>query len=142
LGAFPPSARSIAAEAGVRDAVLGNGSSFRASVLVEFPSPDVVDRADIASAEHRGREQPAGPGGPHLGVPPARRTDNRLLLLCAQSKIVEVEMSAEDAATLISPAAWCSPLRSAKEGRSARRAWRTRADRQFIRAAAGAVKVE
>jgi len=63
--------------------------------------PACGDRADLAGASTevetacRGRRT-------HLRVPAlCAEPDHRFFLLCAKSKIVEVDMSAEDAATLI-----------------------------------------
>ena len=63
----------------------GSGSSFRRVGLVEFPvAGDVVDRADLATAERRDRQQAAGQRGAGLGIPALRaEPDYGILLLRA-----------------------------------------------------------
>ena len=88
-GAHAGGARDLSRpQAGVRDAVLWAG--------IELPpgrpgrislAGDVVDRADLAGAERRDRQQPARPGGAHFGVPALRaEPDHRVFLLCAQEQ--------------------------------------------------------
>ena len=75
-------------EAGVRDAVLGSGSSFRRVGLVEFPSPGMWSIVLISQAPSvEIANKLPGAGGAHLGVPALRaEPDHRLLLLCAEEQ--------------------------------------------------------
>ena len=113
LGRMPGGARDLSRpEAGVRDAVLGAG--------IELPprrprrislARDVVDRADLAAAERR-RSRASLPGqDEHISVflPCAPNPTTGFFFYVPKSKIIEVEMSAEDAATLIMSAGVVQP---------------------------------
>src|SRR6516164_767505 len=90
----------------------GQGSSFRRVGLVEFPSPGMWSivlisqspSADIAAALPSGE-------GEHISVflPCAPNPTTGFFFYVPRSKIIEVEMSAEDAATLIMSAGVVQP---------------------------------
>jgi len=65
----------------------GNTSSFRRVGLVVSLARHVVDRADLAAAEHRGGIAAAGSGRASVGVPAVlAEPDHRLLLLRAEEQ--------------------------------------------------------
>ncbi len=89
----------------------GNGSSFRKVGLVEFPSPgmwSIVLISQQPSIEVAARL----PGGEeHISVflPCAPNPTTGFFFYLPKSKIIEIEMSAEDAATLIMSAGVVQP---------------------------------
>jgi len=98
-------------EAGVRDAVLGFGIELSPVGLVEFPSPgmwSIVLISQPPSVEIAnslpGREE-------HISVflPCAPNPTTGFFFYVPKSKIVEIDMSAEDAATLIMSAGVVQP---------------------------------
>ena len=112
----------------------GQGSSFRRVGLVEFPvARHVVDRADLAAAERRDFQSSARHGRAHRRCScHARRTrppDSSST--CRRARSIEVEMSTEDAATLIMSAGVVQPgADAAEEDRSPCRHGQRRARRQ------------
>ena len=90
----------------------GKGSSFRQVGLVEFPSPGMWSIVLISQSPSVNiASQTARRGGAHLGVPALRAEPDHgfLLLRAPKSKIIEVDMSTEDAATLIMSAGVVQP---------------------------------
>ena len=112
LGPHSGGARDLSRpQAGVRNAVFGQGLE---------PAPGrpgrisraghVVDRADLAAAERRGGERLPGQEE-HISVflPCAPNPTTGFFFYVPKSKIIEIDMSAEDAATLIMSAGVVQP---------------------------------
>jgi len=94
----------------------GNGSSFRRVGLVEFPSPGMWSIVLISQAPSVEIANKLPGQEEHISVflPCAPNPTTGFFFYVPRSKIIEVEMSAEDAATLIMSAAWCSPAPTSK----------------------------
>ena len=110
----------------------GNGSELSSRRPGRIPvAGDVVDRADLAGAKRRTR-QPAFPGRRSTSrcSCPARRTrPPGFFFYVPKSNIIEIEMSTEDAATLIMSCGVVQPGSDAAEKRSSARRHGERAQR-------------
>ncbi len=71
----------------------------------------MVDRADLAAAEHRSREESLPGQEEHISVflPCAPNPTTGFFFYVPKSKIIDIDMSAEDAATLIMSAGVVQP---------------------------------
>ena len=88
----------------------GNGSSFRRVGLVEFPSPGMWSIVLISQSPSA--RSPSLPGKEeHISVflPCAPNPTTGFFFYVPKSKIIEIDMSAEDAATLIMSAGVVQP---------------------------------
>src|ERR1700743_3236124 len=81
----------------------GNGSSFRRVVLVEFPSPGMWSIVLISQAPNEDVAHSLPGQEDHISVflPCAPNPTTGFFFYVPKSKIIEVDMSTEDAATLI-----------------------------------------
>jgi uncharacterized membrane protein len=89
----------------------GHGSSFRRVGLVEFPSPGMWSIVLISQApnEDVARSLPGQEDHISVFLPCAPNPTTGFFFYVPKSKIIEVEMSAEDAATLIMSAGVVQP---------------------------------
>ena len=118
----------------------GQGSSFRRVGLVEFPSPGMWSIVLISQAPSVEIANALPGEEEHISVflPCAPNPTTGFFFYVPKSKIIEVDMSAEDAATLIMSAGVVQPgIGSAKEDRGTGRDRQRRADREYRAAAAG-----
>jgi len=127
-------------QTGVRDVVLrprielSPGWPRRVSL-----AGDVVDRADLAGAERRGRQWSSQRGRTYFGVPALRAPNptTGFFFYVPKSKIIEVEMSTEDAATLIMSCGVVQPGSDPQKNSPPWPEWRMPRGRECVRAASG-----
>src|ERR1700723_1651213 len=89
----------------------GNGSSFRRVGLVEFPSPGMWSIVLISQAPSQDIAESIPGQEEHISVflPCAPNPTTGFFFYVPRSKVVEIDMSAEDAATLIMSAGVVQP---------------------------------
>ncbi|MBR1160777.1 DUF502 domain-containing protein [Bradyrhizobium elkanii] len=99
----------------------GNGSSFRRVGLVEFPSPGMWSIVLISQAPSAELAASLPGAEEHISVflPCAPNPTTGFFFYVPKSKIIEIEMSTEDAATLIMSAGVVQPGGTADQKRAA-----------------------
>ena len=117
----------------------GQGSSFRRVGLVEFPSPGMWSIVLISQAPSAGVARSLPGQEDHMSVflPCAPNPTTGFFFYVPKSKIIEVDMSTEDAATLIMSCGVVQPgsNRSAEKGGGPRRHGQRRTHRERVAAA-------